>query len=257
MRKYLLIGVVLTLTLTSFLAACSGKTVGPATHFGYSTTTSGGAVELEFITQPGGAISGQPFTTQPVIAAVDANGKTVADYSAPVTLVIQSGTSGAKLSGTLSVNAVNGIAAFKDISIDLAGKNYMLTALGSDLKSAISSTFTVAPGAPEMLIFTTQPSGGNAGSFFSTQPVVAIEDAHGNIVTGSSAEVTVSIKPGTGTEGAILSGGTTVKAVDGVATFAYLTVDRIGSEYKLIATSPGLKSTESNVFYITAAATTQ
>ncbi|MFZ0769111.1 MAG: type II secretion system protein, partial [Acidimicrobiales bacterium] len=58
--------------------------------------------------------------------------------------------------------------------------------------SATSEPFSVSgPGAASQLVFTTQPIGsdGAAGSTFTTEPVVTVEDAFGNVVytgTGSS-----------------------------------------------------------------------
>ncbi|MFC2003899.1 emp24/gp25L/p24 family protein [Chloroflexota bacterium] len=70
--------------------------------------------------------------------------------------------------------------------------------------------------AATKLVFTTSPSGATAGVAFSTQPVVTVQDGNGNKMTDSSAEVTVAITEDTGTSGAILSGTTTVSAVNGV-----------------------------------------
>ncbi len=162
-----------------FLFRANSQTKSSSTGFGSTpiATTPGEATKLEFLAQPDGATSGLPFSTQPVVAVQDAEGKTVTGYSAPVTLVIadQTGTNSAKLSGTDTVNAVNGIATFKDISIKVADSDYMLTAISGRLESAISSSFAVTPGTPEKLTFITEPIGDGAGSYFSTQPEVAIQ----------------------------------------------------------------------------------
>ena len=115
---------------------------------------------------------------------------------------------------------------------------------------ATSSPATVTAGAT-MLEFTVQPVGAKAMSAFATQPVVTIEDAFGNIVTSSTATVTVDINS-TGTPGAVLYGETTVKAVNGVATFTSLSIDLAGSYYTLTATSDGLSSASSEMFNILA-----
>jgi hypothetical protein len=263
-RKWLLIALIVVLIPTTILVVSNniGTKTNSSTPFESSPvpTKPGVAARLEFITQPGGAIAGQPFSIQPVVAVEDGDGNTITDYSAPVKLAIynynQIGAWNAELSGTNTVNAVNGIATFKDISIDLATSDYILMATSGDLESVLSSNFTVAPGAPEMLIFITQPVGDGAGSWFSTQPAVAILDAYLNIVTDSTAEVTLSITPGSGTSGAILSGVVTLKAKNGVASFGYLSVDLVGRAYTLTATSPGLKSAQSQGFNITSTATT-
>src|SRR4030043_46242 len=107
------------------------------------------------------------------------------------------------------------------------------------LTSAISRAFNVA-GVAAKLAFTTQPSASNtAGVAFDTQPVVTVQDAFGNKVT-STAAVTLSITPGTGTSSAVLLGTKTVNALNGVATFSGLSINLPGSGYTLTASSSGL-----------------
>ena len=108
------------------------------------------------------------------------------------------------------------------------------------------------------MVFGMQPAGAIAKSVFTTQPVVWIEDANGNICKSSSSAppVTLSITPGTGTPGAVLSGTTTINSVfqgdDGVAAFQGLSIDLAGSGYKLVATSSGLTSAISDTFDVAA-----
>ncbi|MDD5094245.1 MAG: IPT/TIG domain-containing protein [Dehalococcoidia bacterium] len=97
------------------------------------------------------------------------------------------------------------------------------------------------------LAFTTQPSSSNtAGTAFTTQPVVTVQDASGNTVTTSTAAVTLGITPGTGTEGALLLGTKTVNAVNGIATFSGLSIDLAGTGYTLTAASSDLTSANSD-----------
>jgi len=212
------------------------------------------AAKLVFITEPDGAKAGEPFTTQPVIAIEDKNGNIITDSEASVTVIITSNTgiSGAVLSGTRTVSAVNGKVNFSDLSLNYSGRNYSLTAMSRGVQSAISHSFDVAPGSASRLLFYTEPTGAAAGAFFATQPLVVVQDVYGNIATDSTAAVTLTITPNTGTAGAVLGGNTTVNAVKGVVTFSYLTINVIGSEYTLTATSPGLSSATSAEFYITA-----
>ena len=94
-----------------------------------------------------------------------------------------------------------------------------------------------------ILIFTTQPGGDRVGSPLSPQPVVAIKNSEGQTLTSSTAPVTLSITDGTGASadgiyGANLDGTTTVNAVNGVATFTNLSIDKLGSHFTITATSP-------------------
>ena len=236
-------GYTLTATSGSLASAISGP---------FDITPSQ-AAKLTFSQQPAGVTAGFAFTKQPVIAVEDANGNTVSDSTASVTLTITSGTgaNGAILSGTTTVNAVDGVAAFDGLSINLAGSGYTLTATSSGLASATSDAFDVIPNEAVKLVFGSQVSDATAGSAFTPSPVVWIEDIHGHIVTGSMAAVTLIIEPGTG-KGGVLSGTTTVSAVNGVALFKDVSIERNGTGYKLTAMATGLTSATSNSFDITA-----
>src|SRR5207248_43371 len=116
-------------------------------------------------------------------------------------------------------------------------------------------TVTVDPGAAAKLAFTTQPGGTiNGGSAFGTQPVVAVDDAYGNLVTGDSSSITLAIKAGTGTGGAALSGTTTINASSGRATFSGLSIVKAGTSYKLRATDGSLTAVDSSAFDVTVGA---
>ena len=88
--------------------------------------------------------------------------------------------------------------------------------------------------SPTQLQVTQQPSSGTAGSLVGSL-VLQVEDAAGNLMTGSAATVTVSSSP-TG-----VSGTLTVNAVGGIATFSTLAFNAANS-YTLTASAPGLAS---------------
>src|SRR5206468_54331 len=77
-------------------------------------------------------------------------------------------------------------------------------------------------GPATKLVFTTQPVNGNAGTAIAAV-VVKVEDAGGNVVTGSSASIAMTSTPGG------VGGTTTVAAVNGVATFSNLVLGTAGS----------------------------
>ncbi len=90
----------------------------------------------------------------------------------------------------------------------------------------------------------TQPDNTNtAGSAYSQQPVIEIQDSGGSRVTSSTAAVTVAIASGPGTIGGTL----TVNAVAGVATFTDITTS-VGGVNTLVFTSSGLTSVTSASF---------
>ena len=108
----------------------------------------------------------------------------------------------------------------------------------------------VVTAASTVLAFTALPSEAEAGSVFVSPVIVQVKDGSGNIVTTSTMAVTLSITPGTGTNGAILSGTTTVNAVSGVATFGNLKIDRAGTGYTLTATGGTVTSAISQVIKV-------
>jgi hypothetical protein len=75
-------------------------------------------------------------------------------------------------------------------------------------------------------------------------------------MTGFNGPVTLSIKAGTGTAGALLGGTVTVNAVNGVASFSGVTLNKAGIGYRLTAASSGLSSVDTAVFDITKAVQT-
>lgn len=109
--------------------------------------TSVEAFTLAFTTQPSvNNKAGAAFVTQPVLMIEDASRKRITTSSASVTLSITAGTgtTGAAFSGTTTVSAVNGVATFSGLSINLVGKSYTVTATSSGLTLATSSSLNVS-----------------------------------------------------------------------------------------------------------------
>jgi hypothetical protein len=108
--------------------------------------------------------------------------------------------------------------------------------------------FAIGDQLSAQLAFTTQPGGGAAGSVWTAQPVVTVEDANGDKVTTDTSSVTLAIgsNPGGGT----LSGTKTVAAVAGVAIFSGLSINATGTGYTLTATDGSLTGATSSTFNI-------
>src|SRR5439155_10408091 len=84
-----------------------------------------------------------------------------------------------------------------------------------------------------------------AGVTFSPAVQVTALDPAGNPVPGFTGNVTVVL--GNNPGGSTLGGTTTVAAVNGVASFATLTLDKTGTGYWLTATATGLSTATSSV----------
>ena len=228
-------------------AASSGLTGATSNSF---TITAGAASRLSFTTQPGGGTSNTAWTTQPTVTVQDAYGNTVTTATTQITLAITT-PAGANLTCTANPqNAAAGIDVFAGCRIDKAG-TYTLTATATGLASATSNSFTITAGAANKLAFTTQPTNKVAGFAITPAVTVTVQDAYGNTVTSSNASITVAI--GTNPGGGTLSGTKTVAAVNGVATFSTLSIDKAGTGYTLTAASSGLAGATSGTFNISAA----
>jgi len=190
-----------------------------------------------------------PFDTQPVVLVQDSNGQTVTTASVPVTvaLVNTTGSHAASLTGTATVNAVNGVATFSGLGLNLPGTALFLRATSGELTAATSATFD-AVAEPNVLVFSRSPVGPLTRTPFTVQPVVTVQDVHGDTVTSSTATITLRIRPESGTPGATLLGAATMEVVDGVAVFKGLGVDVAGVGYILEATSSGLTPANSSSF---------
>src|SRR5207237_619109 len=107
---------------------------------------------------------------------------------------------------------------------------------------------------PARLEFT-PPANATAGESLSPAVRVSAMDATGRVDTTFHGAVTVTL--GEHPAGAVLRGTRAVDAVRGAASFADLSVNRSGTGYTLVATSPGVRGATSTVFTVAPAAAAQ
>jgi parallel beta-helix repeat protein len=203
-----------------------------------------------YSTQPDGAAVKVALNPQPVVTVLAEDGNPLTSYNGAVTLALGANPGGGTLSGTTTVNAVNGVATFAGLSIDKPGVGYTLVATSGNLPSATSNPFTVASGPATQLDFSTQPGGALAGAVLSPQPVVTVKDADGNTATTFNGPVSIALLANP--SGGALNGTTTVNAVNGVATFTNLSIDKAGAGYTLVASAAGLSGSTSTTVTISA-----
>jgi alpha-tubulin suppressor-like RCC1 family protein len=206
----------------------------------FTTAENSTTPKIVFTVVPTNTTAGVAITPAVAVAIQDASGNTITYANGPVTIGWGNGIS-AVLSGTTTVNAVNGVATFEDLSIAKAA-TYSLVASypvsSPTLTSAPSPAFSVLPATASKL----ELSG--LSSVDATRPFtvgVRISDAFGNTVSSATDSVTVSLASNPG--GATLAGTLTVPTLSGVATFANLTLDRPGLGYVLEAISGTLRET--------------
>ncbi|HVH09642.1 MAG TPA: hypothetical protein VM736_07585, partial [Gemmatimonadales bacterium] len=120
---------------------------------------------------------------------------------------------------------------------------------GTWLATVLSLNPAVPAGPPSQLAFTARPSTTTSGAPISPAVQVTAQDNSGNTATSFSGSVTIAL--GANPNGGTLSGTRTASAVNGVATFSNLSIDKPGSGYTLQATASGLTGATSATFTIT------
>jgi hypothetical protein len=209
------------------------------------TLVAGAATMLLVSTNPAGATNGSAFTTQPIVALRDSENNSTGSTAA-VTMTV---SSGGLVTGTATVNAVNGTATFTDVGLNGPVGQYTLTFSAAGLSSA-TRTIQLGVGVAHKLGVITSPSATAVyATPFATQPRVAVQDVGGNIVTSSTLAVTAFRASTTDVNGA-LTGTTTVNAANGIASFSNLALSLPGL-YTIGFSAPGVDNANSSGVTVT------
>jgi len=164
-----------------------------------TVTVTSAASKLAFTVQPTNVAVTASITPAVQVSLEDSTGTVVASATNPVTIAIGNNAGpGGVLGGTLTVNAVNGVATFPGLNINKAGTGYTLTAAATGLTSATSSAFNV-----------TNPSGTFAISY-GPNPLVL------SSATGAAAPLTVTVTPSGGFTGSVMVTATAATLPPGV-----------------------------------------
>lgn len=251
----------LTATVTDGIATFSGlslDTVGSNYTFNVSfngiTKTSNTlkilqpatATHVVVFTQPPTTLSaGSPFGL--TVRLVDDFGNLATSSSSSVTLSLNDNPGGATLGGTISKAFTSGVATFTNLTLNNSGQGYTLKVTSSGLIGTVTNPFDIAPSAAAQVAITkAPPSKVTVGAPFDV--VAAIEDTFGNIVTDFNGPVTLAIA--NNTSHSLLSGATTVNAVNGIATFTGLAIDKPGTTFTLGVSAAGLQAGTSSSFSV-------
>ncbi|MHC4067486.1 MAG: S8 family serine peptidase, partial [Planctomycetota bacterium] len=193
---------------------------------------------LVFSVDPTDVVAGEDFAPAVKVMVADRFGSPVVGDTSPITLALGSNPGGATLGGTHTVTAQDGIATFGDLTLDRTGAGYTLVASTTGLSAIASVPFAVTPAVAAALAFSVEPSDATAGAFISPAVMVSVLDGFGNLVTNSTATIDIQLANNPG--GSMLSGAARVDAVQGIATFSDLSLNKTGSGYALRASSSGL-----------------
>ena len=184
------------------------------------TVTGLAATQLAVFTQPGGAASGLPFVTQPVIEVRDASGNRAPGATGTVTASILSGTGA--LVGTATATIINGLASFSDLQIN-GGGAFTLQFASTGLTSATSTSLTVTQVVSQIVIVA-GPTVITSGITMAPSWSLELRDAAGIKVATANQTVIMSLISGSGT----LAGVRQLTSVAGVATFPDMTFTGTG-----------------------------
>lgn len=105
------------------------------------------ATKIAFVVQPSGEAANAFIIPVVEVHVRNNDNQTVQNANVAITLSIVPGTgaTGAQLLGAAPVAAVNGVAVFPNLRIDLAGTGYQLLATAAGFQSVASATFDITP----------------------------------------------------------------------------------------------------------------
>src|SRR5436309_3393456 len=204
---------------------------------------------VAFSSSLGNARAGQPISPPVQVTVQDSTGR-VTLRDTLVTLSLAANPSGDSLRGKKQVRSINGVATFDNVRLDKAASGYRLTAAAPDLHPDTSGAFIVMPAPATVLAFSVAPGVTMQDSAIKPPVQVAAFDASEHVVQGFTGTIGLALEPAS--IGGTLSGGTPINAVNGIATFPSLSVDKAGTGYTLRATASGLTDATSSAFAVAA-----
>jgi hypothetical protein len=173
-----------------------------------------------------------------------ASGGSDTSFTGTVTLSLASNPGGATLGGNLSMPAIHGVVTFYGLTLNAAGSGYIIEATTSGSNPTTTAPIAVTNPPVKLAITALPPASLVANQAFGL--VVAVEDAAGNVVAGYNGTVTLAWAGQRGKSP--LHGTRTVSVVNGIATFAGLSLAKVpkGFTLQLQATASGLASAVTN-----------
>ncbi|MFI5311184.1 MAG: beta strand repeat-containing protein, partial [Gemmatimonadales bacterium] len=222
----------------TLVASATGLTGATSASFNMTAPGAGPVTQLAISVQPGNTVAGASIAPAIVVQARDANGVLATSFTGNVTLAIGTNPDTATISGTITVAAVAGAAAFNNISLNRPGVGYTLVASSGQLLPVTSTAFNILAGAPASI---TKIAGDLQTATVTTSvaiaPSVRIADALGNGIAGVS--VTFSVTAGGGSA----TGTTVVTNAVGIAAVGSWTMGAAFGANTLLATAGALNTT--------------
>jgi hypothetical protein len=241
-----------TLTLATALKTAGNQTISAKDTVAVTPTITGtsatitvnpGNATLLLVTAPAAAVAGEAFDV--TVEARDGFGNTATGYAGSVKFTITDPKADPVSNYAFVPGADHGVHTF-GVTLRKAGQwTVQATDINASAITGISGTISVQPGPPAKLAFQKQP-GGTVVAVAIPDFEVAIEDADDNVVDSSNAAITIAI--GNNPRGAVLTGTLAVNAINGVATFGGLGLNRAAQGYTLVGSSGSLTDAISEPF---------
>ena len=147
--------------------------------------TFGSASQLSFSVEPSTTASGASITPAVEVRIEDDQGNLVSNSTSNVTIAIDNDpSSGATLSGTATVAAVNGVASFSDLSINLVGIGYTLGASSGALTGAESASFNITSAAVSASVSSVSVSPSSLSTGENSEITITVRDGSSNEING-------------------------------------------------------------------------
>lgn len=241
-------------SVTGFKAGSNTLTATDASNAGITgnvmfTLNPAAAAQLAFTTQPPATATAGATLPSFAVSIEDSFGNIATSDNTHTITIASTPTGVSCTAGTVTV--ASGTATFTTCSF-ATPNTYTLNATTSagGVTPATSTQIVVSVGTANKLAFTTEPPANATTGVVLTSFAVAVKDSAGNVVTSSSAPVTIASSPA-----GISCTSNPVNASSGVATFSTCSINTAGT-FTLTATSPGLTSAMStNISVVSGVAT--
>ncbi len=213
-----------TLTFTAGTASATSTAI---------TLGAGAPATVTIGTAPTNVAVATTMTPSPTVTVRDAGSNTLSGVTVTAT------ASGGRTVSAGSTATTNGSGVATFTGLQLSGMVGSITLTFTAGTATVDATpITLSFGTATKLVLTQQPTSGQVGTVFSTQPIIEVQDVSNNVVTNSTVSVVGAIASGGGT----LKGTDTRNAVAGVVTHTNLYVQGNTTTKTLVFTSSGLTS---------------
>ena len=208
------------------------------------TVNPGSATRL-VLSYPSSVNAGSALTL--TVTAQDTWGNTATGYLG--TVAITSSDPLAVLPASHAYTAGDGGTLGFSVTLKKAPTETLTATDSANSLAKTSAAITVDPGGAVTLAWAPQPANAPICTAFASTVAVDALDSFGNVATGSSATVSLSISANPGH--AKLAGTSSTAASAGVASFTGLNLTAVGTGYTLTAAASGFTSIVSGAFTIT------